>query len=54
MKDNKDPYLGRRLLGQVLVESGQRRQDKEAVEAGARLLQSAEKAKAKAKATKTP
>ena len=52
MKDNKDTYLGHRLLGQVLVESGKRRKDKEAVVAGVRLLKVAAKAEAKAKEDK--
>lgn len=46
--------LPRRLLGQVLVEDGQRRNDSEALAAGIRLLQAAAQAAPSPKATKTP
>ncbi len=54
MKENKahSPYLAHRLLGQVLVESGQRRQDNEATREGMRLFKEADKAEARAQETK--
>ena len=54
MKTNKDrsPYLAHRLLGQVLVESGQRRQDNEATREGMRLFKEADEAESRAQEAK--
>lgn len=48
----RSPSLAHRLLGQVLVESGQRRQDNEATREGMRLFKEADEAEAKAEETK--
>ena len=55
MKEHKarENPLASRLLGQVLVEDGQKHRDDEALQAGVRLLKVAAKAEAKAEETKT-